>query len=143
MKNTYIAIIVSIFTLLNYSLFAQNDTLEKIEIYYLPWNLKTPGRLSNTDVRNFNNGRNYTFTITEDSLKTIMFNSLSIFNLRLLRRDSVMDVRMVIDFHFKNNIETISLNHRKLILYKDNLYFINHELVNLLDSILDNPTRLK
>lgn len=115
----------------------QVSEIKKINFFYLPWNLTTQYNLSESDVRNFNNGRSTTYTIEDKIVIEDFMNSLLIFNLNFLKKDSIIDSRMVIDFCYKNGeIKTLMLNNKKFLLYDDNLYLKNYLLLKLIEKHL-------
>jgi hypothetical protein len=130
-----IILIIGIITLTFYNSYSQDNSLKKIEIFYTPWDILPYGRLSNNDVRELDKYKRE-FIVQNDSIENEFLEALSIFNLRIFEKDTIMDVRMVIDFYFEDGIKTISLDKNKSIKYNNNIYFQNHKLNCILDKYL-------
>jgi len=87
-----------------------SQSIDTIKVYYLPWNLKTKGALKAEDVRNFNNGRNHYYEITNDSSILEFDRALNYYNFNDTSKYKLIDVRMVLDFILSDkNVFTIEI----------------------------------
>ncbi len=113
----------------------------KIEIFYLPWNMKTVDRLYPNDVRNHSRVSKYIIDQKNeiDTLNEI----LSPVNLRSwgFRKEDI-DSRMLIDFHHKSGgTTTYLLNgmHYLSVKIGDTLYRANLDFYNWVNNKLPDP----
>src|SRR5690554_6153365 len=140
-------IVMIVFFFISLNVFPQenNNNVENITFYYLPWNLTDfGGKLTANLVRNYNKGNNCKFILTDKDKIDEIINSLSIINLILLGKDSSNnDLRMVIDIHYENETKTILLDKNRTIIYNNYKYFRNKKFLELLDLYLPDSYKLQ
>ncbi len=130
-------IIVLVFILYAGVVKCQEPKINRIDFYYLPWEMRTVGDISAEDVRDFNKGKNMKYTIENDTVINKICNTLVFFKMKFLKHEKSTDNRMVIDFCFDDGtIKTICLNTMKLIHYNNCLYHSNYYLLKLFDEYL-------
>lgn len=130
---------------------AQPLTIESIEIYYLPWNLKTRGSLTEQDVRNYNNLQNHFVRFDSDSIIFEFEQSVKIYNFKDTLSFFDFDVRMVLDFKLTNDqlftiligkpYSNYSLNRPIMV---NGIYFrYAPQLLNIIDKNVPEKLALK
>lgn len=113
----------------------------KIEIFYLPWDMKTVDRLYPNDVRNHSRVSKYVIDQKNeiDTLKKILNPN----NLRFWKfRNEEIDSRMLIDFHYTNGDTTTYLMngiHYINIQIGDSMYHANLDFYNWVNNKLPDP----
>lgn len=99
------------------------DEIDSIVVSYLDWNLKTQGALSCEDVKDFNEGRNAKYVITNKVVIKKFIQALSLVEISLIMKKEKADIRMVLDFYISNNLKReICLNYSRAIFIDGNLY---------------------
>jgi hypothetical protein len=152
MKIKLIIYLTAIVTILfSCKSFAQPVNIVSIEVYYLPWNLKTREALNESDVRNFNDHKNYFVEFTSDSIISEFENALSLYEFQDTVRFYNFDVRMVIDFKLSNNqTYTISIgvpytqgSKNRPIKTMNNFYRHAPQLLKVIDKYVPEKIALK
>ena len=116
-------------------LFSQN--VKKITFYYIPWNFHERGVISTEDIRNFNDGKNTIYVLTEH---LEIQNFISIYKYvksTPIFSVSIFDVRMVVDIESDNGaIETLLFNKKQQMIVNDTIYYRKEELSKWFEECL-------
>lgn len=130
-------VIVLVFILYAVVAKCQEPKINKIDFYYLPWEMRTVGNISAEDVRDFNKGKNMKYTIENDTVINKICQSLVFFKMKFYSIEDSYDTRMVIDFcYIDGTIKTICLDTMKMIHYNNCLYHSNYWFLKLLEENL-------
>ena len=102
---------------------SQYFQVDSIVVSYLDWKLRTRGRLSCEDVKDYNNGRNAKFVITDKVVIQKFVGALSLVYFNHTMKKEFGDIRMVLEFYESGQVKKqICLNNIRGILIDGNLY---------------------
>ena len=142
MKKRNINILLIIILLLPFILSTNlKKEVVKIEIFYLPWDMKTVDDLYPNDVRNHSKVSKYVIDQKNeiDTLRSILNPNNLIFS---KFQNYNYDLRMVIDFHYTNGDTTTYLMngiHYINIQIGDSMYHSNLDFYNWVNNKLPDP----
>jgi hypothetical protein len=118
-----------------YSNISQSQTIEYLEIFYLPWSIRPEGHLEVEDVRDFNNGKNSYFCVQDSVAVNEFVISMSLLYLKPFPELKPIGNVMVIDAYFEDGTKkTIGLNYRKHVEFNNVRYYTNYKLVAWIDK---------
>ena len=138
MKN----LIITAFIFLTVNIYAQK--IDTVRVYYIPWKLTSgSGPITEKEVRNYQDCKNYFIEFTKDSIIDDFVNSLLVFNLNSKSIPFQPDVRMVIDYISKDNkVYSILIDYNKYMWYLNNAYSINWKLMNVIKKYVPEKLAL-
>ncbi|NBG66616.1 hypothetical protein [Acidiluteibacter ferrifornacis] len=114
--------------------------VDSIVVSYLDWKVRTRGRLSCEDVKNYNNGRNARYVISDKVVIQKFVRALSLVHMNLTMKKEEGDIRMVLDFYKSGELKKeICLNYIRGVLIDGNLY-MSLPLYFLIDEEIPRTT---
>lgn len=119
---------------------SQYFQVDSIVVSYLDWKVRTRVRLSSEDVKDYDNGRNARYVITDKVVIQKFVGALSLVYMNLTMKKEVGDIRMVLEFYESDQLKKqICLNYIRGILIDGNLY-MSKPLYFLIDEEIPKTT---
>jgi hypothetical protein len=129
MRNLIFLFIISFIIPCN----GKNGTITRIDIYYLPWEMTTQYDLNINDLKNFNNGKNSFYSISDTNQIKIFIKEFE--NLKKVGKIKTIDYRMLMEFYCNNKvIKTIGFTRKKAVYIEGTLYHSNYGIQKFLEE---------
>ncbi|WP_367390042.1 hypothetical protein [Lewinella sp. LCG006] len=119
----------------------EKNDLDLVEIYYLPWDYRTEGRLSEKEVRDTVDVSISFFCSKQETLLSSLKMALNESNFREFEELDYVEPYMIIDIIYESKEkETITLNRRQLGKFRGKSYFFNASLSQWIEQYVPKAT---